>query len=148
MRTASRKRRATFNIRRRYPLATFGYCYLVTGNVPRDEPAAFERIKDMCNKLRSLSTADETASYDATCLLVVEIDKKKVELDEDLVPEDLSPDRFFETLLTTLFSRSPVLEHGSARELWEGSQPAEKARRDHDNEVAGPGASRALYAAL
>jgi hypothetical protein len=113
------------NIRRRYPLATFGYCYLVTGNVPRDEPAAWGRIKDMCHKLRSLSTADETASYDATCLLVVEIDKRKVELKEDVVPEDLSPDGFFETLLTTLFGRSPVSEHGSARELWEESQPAE-----------------------
>ena len=111
------------NIRRRYPLASFGYCCLVTGNVPRDEPAAWERIKDMCNKLRSLSTADETASYDATCLLVVEINKTKVELNEDLVAEDLSPIAS-ETILTTLFSRSPVSEHGSARELWEESQPA------------------------
>lgn len=110
------------NIRRRYPLATFGYCYLVTANVPRDEPAAWERIKDMCHKLRSLSSADETASYDATCLLVADLQGKKVELDEDLVPEDLSPDGFFETLLTTLFSRSPVSEHAAARELWTASR--------------------------
>jgi hypothetical protein len=110
------------NIRTRYPLATFGYCYLVTGNVPQDEPAAWERIKDMCRKLRSLSTADETASYDATCLLVVDVDKRKVKLNEELVPEDLSPDRFFETLLTTLFSRSPVSEHQVARELWADSK--------------------------
>jgi hypothetical protein len=113
------------NIRRRYPLATFGYCYLVTANVPREEPAAWERIKDMCRKLKSLSTADETASYDATCLIVLELDGNKIQLNEDLVPEDLSPDGFFETLLTTLFSRSPVSEHTAARDLWVGSLPAE-----------------------
>lgn len=113
------------NIRRRYPLATFGYAYLVTANV-FSEPASWERMKDMLRKLRSLSTSDEAASYDATCLIVADWnDRGKVTLDEGSVPEDLSPDRFFATMLRRLFSRSPVIEHGRARDLWQASNPAE-----------------------
>jgi hypothetical protein len=111
------------NIRRRYPLATFGYAYLVTVNV-FEEPASWERLKDMLRKLRSLSTSDETASYDATCLVVVDWQSGAVVLDDQSVPEDLSPDRFFATMLRRLFSRSPVSEHGQARDLWDASDPA------------------------
>ncbi len=112
------------NIRKRYPLATFGYAYLVSANVPRDEPAAWERIKDMCRKLTDLSQSDESASYDASCLLVADLTKRKVTLDEEIVPDDLSPDRFFDVMLRRLFSRSPVSEHGKARDLWLDSDPA------------------------
>jgi hypothetical protein len=109
------------NIRKRYPLATFGYGYLVTANVPGDEPAAWERIKDMCRKLTNLSAADESASYDASCLVVADLSSGQAHLAESLVPDDLSPDRFFETLLRRLFSRSPVSEHRPARDLWEAA---------------------------
>jgi hypothetical protein len=112
------------NIRRRYPLATFGYGYLATANV-FDEPASWERLKDMLRKLRSLSTSDETASYDATCLVVVDWQSGDVVLEEERVPEDLSPDRFFATMLRRLFSRSPVSEHARARELWGSSDPGD-----------------------
>lgn len=112
------------NIRRRYPLATFGYGYLATANV-FDEPASWERLKDMLRKLRSLSTSDETASYDATCLVVVDWESGQVKLDDASVPDDLSPDRFFATMLRRLFSRSPVSEHASARALWAASEPAD-----------------------
>lgn len=114
------------NIRRRYPLATFGYAYLVTRNVLVDEPAAWDRIKDMLRKLRSLSTSDESASYDATCLVVVDWKSGKVVLDEKSPPEDLSPDCFFETLMRRLFSRSPVSEHVEARRRWQASGPSDE----------------------
>lgn len=110
------------NIRRRYPMATFGYAYLATANV-FEEPTSWERMKDMLRKLRSLSTSDETASYDATCLIVVEWKSGDVVLNEENVPDDLSPDRFFATMLRRLFSRSPVSEHVIARELWAASEP-------------------------
>lgn len=113
------------NIRRRYPMAAFGYAYLVTRNVVEDEPAAWERIKDMLRKLTSLSTNDESASYDATCLIVAHWPQGQVALDEDSVPEDLSPDVFLERMLRRLFSRSPVSEHGDARELWTASAPTD-----------------------
>lgn len=105
------------NIRRRYPLATFGYVYLVTSNV-FEEPSGWERIKDMLRKLKSLTPGDERGSYDATCLIVLDRTTKKTRLVEDEVPEDLSPDVFFESILRTLFSRSPVSEHVAARSLW------------------------------
>lgn len=112
------------NIRRRYPLATFGYGYLATANI-LDEPGSWERMKDMLRKLRSLSTSDEAASYDATCLVVVDWESGHVVLDDENVPDDLSPDRFFETMLRRLFSRSPVSEHAAARALWAASDPAD-----------------------
>lgn len=105
------------NIRKRYPLATFGYAYLVTANVPRQEPAAWERIKDMLHKLTTLDAADERESYDASCLIVVDWDSGQVALREDLVPAALAPDQFFDTMLRRLFRRSPVSEHAAARAL-------------------------------
>jgi hypothetical protein len=116
------------NIRRRYPLATFGYVYLITSNVD-DEPGALERIEDMLRKLKSLTPGDERGSYDATCLLVLDRDSVgKPRLLEDEVPDDLSPDTFFEAMLHGLFSRSPVSEHQTARALWEASLPEGSAR--------------------
>lgn len=112
------------NIRRRYPLATFGYGYLATANV-FDEPASWERMKDMLRKLRSLSTSDDAASYDATCLVVADWRSGEVALDDESVPADLSPDRFFATMLRRLFSRSPVSEHAAARALWADSEPVD-----------------------
>ncbi len=112
------------NIRRRYPLATLGYVYLVTANV-FEEPTSWERVKDMLRKLTSLSTSDEAASYDASCLVVVSWESGDVIMDEDAVPEDLSPDRFFAAMLRTLFSRSPVSEHTKAREFWAASNPSD-----------------------
>ena len=76
------------NIRRRYPLATFGYVYLVTSNV-FDEPSGWERIKDMLRKLQSLTPGDQRGSYDATCLLVLDRSKRKPRLLENEVPDDL-----------------------------------------------------------
>jgi hypothetical protein len=110
------------NIRRRYPLATFGYVYLVTSNV-FDEPAGWDRIKDMLRKLQSLTPGDDRGSYDSTCLLVLDRSGNKPKLLEKDVPADLSPDRFFERMLQQLFSRSPVSEHQKARTLWEASSP-------------------------
>lgn len=112
------------NIRRRYPLATFGYAYLSTSNVFK-EPTSWERMKDMLRKLRSLSTSDEAASYDATCLVVVDWDKTGVKVYEDEVPNDLSPNLFFATMMRRLFARSPVAEHAEARALWAASEPAD-----------------------
>jgi hypothetical protein len=108
------------NIRRRYPLATFGYVYLVTSNV-FEEPSGWDRIKDMLRKLKSLTPGDERGSYDATCLLVLDRTSSKPKLLEDEVPDDLSPNRFFGEMLSGLFSRSPVSEHQEARTLWEES---------------------------
>jgi hypothetical protein len=110
------------NIRRRYPMATFGYVYLVTSNV-FDEPHGWERIKDMCRKLKSLAPGDDRGSYDASCLIVLDSTGNEPRLVEDEMPDDLHPNVFFECMLESLFARSPVSEHEHARELWEASRP-------------------------
>lgn len=110
------------NIRRRYPMATFGYVYLVTSNV-FDEPHGWERIKDMCRKLKSLAPGDDRGSYDASCLIVLDSTNAEPHLVEDEIPDDLHPNVFFESMLGSLFARSPVSEHERARELWEASRP-------------------------
>ena len=110
------------NIRRRYPMATFGYVYLVTSNV-FDEPHGWERIKDMCRKLKSLAPGDDRGSYDASCLIVLDSTSDEPRLVEDEIPDDLHPNVFFESMLGSLFARSPVSEHERARELWEASRP-------------------------
>jgi hypothetical protein len=110
------------NIRRRFPLATFGYVFLTTSDVLA-EAASWERMQDMLRKLRSLSTNDETSSYDATCLIVLDWLGDTVSLLHDAVPADLSPDRFFDTMLRRLFARSPVSEHPRARAAFLASDP-------------------------
>jgi hypothetical protein len=109
------------NIRRRYPMATFGYVYLVTSNV-FNEPHGWERIKDMCRKLQSLAPGDDRGSYDASCLIVLDSGDEPRLVEEEM-PDDLHPNVFFESMLRTLFARSPVSEHERARELWEASRP-------------------------
>jgi hypothetical protein len=108
------------NIRRRYPLATFGYVFLVTSNV-LSEPNCWERIKDMCHKLESLTPGDERGSYDATCLLLLDRDGPRPILLEDEVPDELQPNVFLSKMIFQLFGRSPVSEHEDARKLWEKS---------------------------
>jgi hypothetical protein len=109
------------NIRRRFPLATFGYVFLVTSNVLR-EPNCWERIKDMCHKLESLTPGDQRGSYDATCLLLLERGPKGPRLLQEEVPDELHPNVFLGKMVFELFSRSPVSEHVAARELWEASR--------------------------
>jgi hypothetical protein len=110
------------NIRRRFPLATFGYAFLATSNILA-EPTSWARMQDMLRKLRSLSTSDETSSYDATCLVVCDWQGGSVVLLDSEVPDDLSPDAFFERMLRRLFSRSPVSEHAEARQRFLDSGP-------------------------
>jgi hypothetical protein len=109
------------NIRRRYPMAAFGYAYLVTANV-FGEPNGFERIKDMLRKLGTLSASGQQP-YDATCLVILELGANGPALLEDAVPSDLGPDQFFDRLFDALFARSPVSEHARARALWAAAQP-------------------------
>jgi hypothetical protein len=109
------------NIRRRYPMAAFGYAYLVTSNV-FTEPNGFERIKDMLRKLGTLAASGQQP-YDATCLVILDPGRRSPSLVEDAVPTDLGPDQFFDRLLAALFARSPVSEHAVARELWGKAQP-------------------------
>jgi hypothetical protein len=106
------------NIRRRFPLATFGYVFLVTSNVLAEE-SNWERIKDMCQKLVALTPGDQSGSYDASCLLLLDRTGAKPRLLLDEIPFELHPDPFLDRMVSELFSRSPVSEHKEAREHYE-----------------------------
>lgn len=110
------------NIRRRFPLAAFGFAYIATDPVVK-EPTSFDRMKDMLRKLATVVAGAEGSAYDCTCLILADWSRGKARLNQADVPDDLSPDRFFERLLPVLFSRSPVTDHRRARELWLASNP-------------------------
>lgn len=112
------------NIRRRYPMAAFGFVFLVTANI-LDSEMHWEFLKDMMRKLGTLGGVEGGESYDATCLLLVDWEGGEgVVVDEEEVPEDLSPNQFFAAMVTALFSRSRVVDHKEARELWLKSKPS------------------------
>jgi hypothetical protein len=112
------------NIRRRFPLAAFGFAFVLTEPI-LDELTSFERVKDMLRKLTTVVMGPEGAAYDSACLVIADWRTGKARLNEKDVPPDLSADKFFERLLRALFSRSPVTDHKRARELWLGSKPAD-----------------------
>jgi hypothetical protein len=112
------------NIRRRFPLAAFGFAFIATEPV-LDEVTSFERLKDMLRKLTTVVMGAEGSAYDSACLIIADWRTGKARVNEKEVPADLSADRFFERLLRALFSRSPVTDHEAARELWLRSNPAD-----------------------
>lgn len=112
------------NIRWRFPLAAFGFVFIVTEPV-LEELTSFDRVKDMLRKLTTVVMGPEGSAYDSACLLIADWQTGKARLNEKDVPSDLSADRFFERLLRALFSRSPVTDHKHARDLWLQSNPAD-----------------------
>ncbi len=110
------------NIRRRFPLAAFGFAFIATDPVVK-ETTSFDRMKDMLRKLSTVVVGAEGSAYDCTCLILTNWSRGKARLNQADVPDDLSADRFFERLLPALFSRSPVTDHRRARELWLASDP-------------------------
>lgn len=110
------------NIRRRFPLAAFGFLLLVTTPV-LEEPGSWARLKDMMRKLTSVVPGAESSAYDAAAVVLADWPGGTASLSMGEVPEDLSPSRFFERMLLALFARSPVVSHGDARDLWLASDP-------------------------
>lgn len=110
------------NIRRRFPLAAFGFAFIVTEPI-LNEGTSFDRVKDMLRKLTTVVAGAEGSAYDGACLLITDWSSGSARIDDKHVPPDLSPNRFFECLLRALFQRSPVTDHARAREMWLASQP-------------------------
>jgi hypothetical protein len=110
------------NIRRRFPLSVFGYFFLLEHQIAKTT-GHFDKVADMCRKVALSTPGDEANSYDASCLLVVGLQKRpaKVTLHTGMVPADLRPDRFFETMLDSLMERSQSDDHRTARGLWEAA---------------------------
>jgi hypothetical protein len=110
------------NIRRRFPLAAFGFAFIVTEPIVLQR-TSFDRVKDMLRKLTTVSIGPEGSAYDSACLILADWSSGTATLNQKGVPPDLSANRFFERLLPTLFSRSPVTDHRAARDMWLASDP-------------------------
>ena len=112
------------NLRERYPLAAHGFVFLAKDSI-LDEQTAFDKAVHM---LRQLSRNGEV--YDAVALLLVDWDNSAevvegswkdlstVQISESskqFIPDDLSCEHFFSTLISIILSNSPIDVHLEAR---------------------------------
>jgi hypothetical protein len=111
------------NIRRRFPLCAFGFFFLLEYDIAQNQ-GWFDKVIDMCRKVSLSTPGDEANSYDASCLIVVELKKKKPRktvVHSTVPPEDLRADIFFARMLDNLLMRSQSDDHRAARRLWEAA---------------------------
>lgn len=100
------------NLRGRYPLASMGFLFVLRSTI-LDEPGTFEKAVDMLRKLRA-----EQDVYDTTCLIVAEWHETAfdgVKIRRDVVPPDLSADRFLADLIEAVLDRTPIEMHVGVR---------------------------------
>ncbi|WP_100522959.1 hypothetical protein [Mycobacteroides abscessus] len=100
------------SLRRRHPMATMGYVYLVRKNV-YDEPGAYASLYDILSRLRR---PGET--FDATMLLVAEWSDTEPQPVVTNIAEpapELSAARFFTDLVKYVTARTPISEHQAVR---------------------------------
>lgn len=107
------------SLRRRHPMATMGYAYLVRQDI-LSQPSSLATLYDI---LRRLRRPGET--FDATMLLV--IDWSESDLSQGLThmeqpSEDLTASKFFKDVVEATLDRTPSREHALAR-LRHGAMP-------------------------
>jgi hypothetical protein len=73
----------------------------------------------MCRKV-ALSAGEDATAYDASCLLVVELQENPAQdgRQADTPPDDLRAETFFTRMLDCLMTRSQSDDHREARTLW------------------------------
>lgn len=112
------------NLRGRYPLAAHGFFFVMRDSV-RDEKGSFEKAIHM---LRQLMRDGDV--YDAVGLLLVDWDDATgavvvpADGNED-IPDDLLPERFFDTLIKIVLREAPIDVHRRAREIIKKSSMGE-----------------------
>lgn len=107
------------NIRRRFPLSAFGYFFLLEHSI-YNNLSHFGKIVDMCRKVALSPPGDDATAYDASCLVVVQLQQNppKAVVHEAAPPDDLRADRFFSRIMDCLLTRSQATDHVAARQLW------------------------------
>lgn len=100
------------SLRRRHPMATMGYAYLVRQDILH-EPSALATLYDILRRLRR-----EGEAFDATMLLVVDWDEADLSrgvTNFEQPADDLSASTFFTDLIEKTLYRTPSREHVDAR---------------------------------
>jgi hypothetical protein len=110
------------NIRRRFPLSAFGFFFLLEHDIVQNQ-SWFDKVIDMCRKVALSTPGDEANSYDASCLVVVDLKEHPptTVVHKSAPPPDLRPEAFFATMLDRLLTRSQSDDHLDARHLWEAA---------------------------
>lgn len=98
----------SINLKQRFPMGAFGFLFAIDAGVPKSD---FVFLKNMLTKLV------DSAGYDVTCLMLVDLDAGRVDLDSKShqIPPDLRPEHFFERLVESILDRTPASRHGDVR---------------------------------
>ncbi|GAB4000712.1 hypothetical protein [Nocardioides marmoraquaticus] len=107
------------SLRRRHPMATMGYAYLVRQDI-LGQPSSLATLYDI---LRRLRRPGET--FDATMLLVIDWDESDLErglTHLEQPADDLAASAFFQDIVEATLDRTPSREHTVAR-LRHGALP-------------------------
>jgi hypothetical protein len=108
------------NLRGRHPLAAIGFVFLLNSSIYSQAQASYERAIDMIRKLRA-----ELDVYDATALVIADWTQGSAEgikVRPELVPDDVSINRFFESIVGAVLTRTPIDMHVAAREKREARE--------------------------
>ncbi|MEU4465270.1 hypothetical protein AB0G20_16400 [Streptomyces sp. NPDC024017] len=108
------------NLRGRHPLAAIGFVFLLNSSIHSQAPGSYERAIDMMRKLKA-----ELDVYDATALIIADWTPRSAEgikVRPELVPEDVSINRFFEEMVAAVLSRTPIEMHVAVRERREARE--------------------------
>ena len=108
------------NLAVRHPFAALGYVFAQRSTIISTEPDAFERSKDMIDKLRRTSAY---SGYTSTCLLLLDweddVAAPSVRVVVDPVPDDVRPPAFFDAMIRRVLASTPVTFHKTVRERLE-----------------------------
>ena len=99
------------NLKGRHPLATVGFYFLADSKIV-DEGSSFRKALSMLQKLQM-----EEDAYDVVCLHLFDFESEgaKVSAANDLVPELLSPQHFFNRLIGKTLVRASYDDHEKVR---------------------------------
>lgn len=100
------------NLGLRHPRAALGYLFVLDADA---WASAGDTAAWLLDQLAKLGREDD--AYDAVCLVVPEVtaNDPKVAVRNDLVPHELSANRFFQIMATTVIDSTPVGNHKEAR---------------------------------
>ena len=98
----------SINLKQRFPMGTFGFLFAIDTGVPQGD---FVFLKNMLTKLV------DSAGYDVTCLMLVDVEAGILELDSKShdIPANLRPEHFFLRLIESVLDRTPASRHGDVR---------------------------------
>ncbi|MGI6033410.1 MAG: hypothetical protein ACOX69_08340 [Coriobacteriales bacterium] len=100
------------NLKKRYPLAAFGFFFLVNAEIA-DSDSDLSKAITMLRKLQ-----EEEGAYDTSALLLVDFSSNRVRVPKQPsgIPQSLSPESFFASIVDIVLVNGPIDAHPGAHE--------------------------------